>query len=59
MPSFPEPEWPPLLAGYENEPPLLNERAPDGRSFVTYKPEVRSQAYDFFPDPVDNGDSGG
>jgi hypothetical protein len=49
--------WP--LEGYENAPPLPDERAADGKSFVNPKNDKLSTAYDEFPDPLDKGRRGG
>lgn len=49
--------WP--LAGYEDLPPLPNEKSSDGKSFVNPKSDTLSKAYDEFPDPLDNGRRGG
>jgi DOPA 4,5-dioxygenase len=51
--SYPSP-----LAGYENAPPLPEERAEDGKSFRNPQTGVLSSAYDKFVDPLDNGRRG-
>lgn len=62
--SFPDPYNPPLasypspLAGYENLPPLGEERTADGKSFKN-PPADRSSAYDAFIDPLDKERRGG
>ncbi|OCK82784.1 hypothetical protein K432DRAFT_209671 [Lepidopterella palustris CBS 459.81] len=46
------------LEGYENLPPLPNEIAADGKSFVN-PPAEKSSQYDSFPHPITNGSRGG
>lgn len=47
------------LAGYENAPPLPEERNDDGKSFVNIQTGVLSPAYEKFISPLDNGRRGG
>lgn len=47
------------LKGYENLPPLPNERAPDGKSYVNPPAEKKSPQYTSFPSPITNGERGG
>ncbi|KAI0968299.1 DOPA-like domain-containing protein [Xylaria arbuscula] len=49
--------WP--LTGYEDAPPLSNERAEDGKSFVNPKNDNLSTAYEKFVEPLDLGRRGG
>lgn len=51
--------YPSPLAGYENAPPLPDERAEDGKSYRNPQTGVRSSAYERFVDPLDNGRRGG
>ncbi|KAH0497681.1 hypothetical protein TgHK011_004970 [Trichoderma gracile] len=51
--------YPSPLAGFENAPPLSDERNEDGKSFVNPKREYLSEAYSRFTDPLDNGRRGG
>ncbi|KAI1322584.1 DOPA-like domain-containing protein [Xylariaceae sp. FL0255] len=51
--------YPSPLAGFENLPPLPNDRAEDGKSFVNPKAEKRSEAYEKFVEPLNNGRRGG
>jgi hypothetical protein len=46
------------LAGYENLPPLPDEKAEDGKSYVNPPTGVLSPAYERFIDPLDNGRRG-
>lgn len=52
--SYPSP-----LTGYENAPPLPEEKAEDGKSYVNPPAEKRSEAYDKFIAPLDQGIRGG
>ncbi len=52
--SYPSP-----LTGYENAPPLPEERAEDGKSFKNPQTGVLSPAYEKFTEPLDNGRRGG
>ncbi|CAP66773.1 uncharacterized protein PODANS_4_7280 [Podospora anserina S mat+] len=47
------------LAGYENAPPLPDERTDDGKSYVNNQTGVKSVAYERFIEPLDNGRRGG
>ncbi|KAK1237062.1 hypothetical protein MKX07_000484 [Trichoderma sp. CBMAI-0711] len=51
--------YPSPLAGFENAPPLSDERNEDGKSFVNPMREHLSEAYSRFTDPLDNGRRGG
>ncbi|KAK3303373.1 DOPA-like domain-containing protein [Chaetomium strumarium] len=51
--------YPSPLAGYENAPPLPEERADDGKSFRNPQTGALSSAYEKFIDPLDNGRRGG
>ena len=51
--------YPSPLAGYENAPPLPEERAEDGKSFKNPQTGVLSPAYEKFTEPLDNGRRGG
>ncbi|KAI0863887.1 DOPA-like domain-containing protein [Xylaria cubensis] len=51
--------YPSPLAGYENAPPLPNDRAEDGKSFVNPKNDKLSTAYEKFAEPLDSGRRGG
>ncbi|KAL2197906.1 DOPA-like domain-containing protein [Corynascus similis CBS 632.67] len=51
--------YPSPLAGYEDAPPLPEERAEDGKSYRNIQTGVLSSAYDKFPEPLDNGRRGG
>jgi hypothetical protein len=50
--------YPSPLAGYENAPPLSDERAADGKSFVNPQTGILSKSYERFTDPLDNGRRG-
>ncbi|UKZ72500.1 hypothetical protein TrVFT333_000130 [Trichoderma virens FT-333] len=52
--TFPSP-----LAGFENAPPLSDERNEDGKSYVNPQREGLSEAYTKFTEPLDNGQRGG
>ncbi|KAK7959264.1 DOPA 4-5-dioxygenase [Apiospora aurea] len=54
IPTYPSP-----LAGYTNAPPLPDERNEDGKSYKNPPREGRSEAYDRFVEPLDNGRRGG
>ncbi|KAK3045764.1 hypothetical protein LTS18_013594, partial [Coniosporium uncinatum] len=47
------------LSGFENLPPLSDERNPDGKSFKNPPPTKRSAAYESFTSPITNGERGG
>lgn len=49
--------WP--LAGYENAPPLPDEKSDDGKSYRNNASESLSKAYDEFPDPLRKDRRGG
>ncbi|KAL1959648.1 hypothetical protein VTO42DRAFT_1683 [Malbranchea cinnamomea] len=49
--------WP--LEGYENLPPLPDEKNEDGKSYKNPQTGVLSPAYTSFPAPLDNGRRGG
>lgn len=49
--------WP--LAGYENAPPLPDERNGDGKSFKNPESGSLSKAYEEFPSPLKKDRSGG
>jgi hypothetical protein len=51
--------YPSPLAGYENAPPLPDEKAADGKSYVNPSTGVLSSSYETFIDPLDKGRSGG
>jgi hypothetical protein len=42
------------LAGYEDAPPLPEEKAADGKSYVNPQTGVLSKSYEKFPEPLDN-----
>ncbi|KAL9470851.1 hypothetical protein ACSS6W_008792 [Trichoderma asperelloides] len=46
------------LAGFENAPPLSEERNEDGKSLVNPQREGLSEAYNTFTEPLDNGRRG-
>ncbi|KAI1338477.1 DOPA-like domain-containing protein [Xylariaceae sp. FL0016] len=50
--------YPSPLAGFENAPPLPDEKTEDGKSYVNPSNERLSKAYEEFPDPLDNGRRG-
>jgi DOPA 4,5-dioxygenase len=50
--------YPSPLEGYENLPPLPDEKAEDGKSYVNPQTGVLSPAYERFIDPLDNGRRG-
>ncbi|KAK6836424.1 DOPA 4-5-dioxygenase [Apiospora arundinis] len=54
IPTYPSP-----LTGYANAAPLPNERDEDGKSYKNPPREGRSEAYDRFVEPLDNGRRGG
>ncbi|KAH8659885.1 DOPA-like domain-containing protein [Xylariales sp. PMI_506] len=58
MPTFIEPQWPSLLAGYENAPALPDQQEPNG-VYINPQSGQMSTAYQIFPEPLDNGDRGG
>lgn len=47
------------LAGYENAPPLSEEKNTDGKSLVNPPRDGLSGSYERFPVPLDNGRRGG
>lgn len=49
--------WP--LAGYEDAPPLPDEKNDDGKSYRNNASESLSKAYDEFPDPLKKDRRGG
>ncbi|EKG22412.1 Dopa 45-dioxygenase [Macrophomina phaseolina MS6] len=51
--------YPSPLEGWENLPPLPDERAADGKSYVNPPAEKKSSAYTAFPAPITNGIRGG
>ncbi|KAL7941857.1 DOPA-like domain-containing protein [Trichoderma barbatum] len=51
--------YPSPLAGFENAPPLSDERNEDGKSFVNPQREELSEAYAKFTEPLNNGRRGG
>jgi DOPA 4,5-dioxygenase len=51
--------YPSPLAGYENAPPLPDEKAEDGKSYVNPQTGVLSKSYEKFVEPLDNGRRGG
>ncbi|KAI0026140.1 DOPA-like domain-containing protein [Xylariomycetidae sp. FL0641] len=50
--------YPSPLAGFENAAPLPDEKADDGKSYVNPQNDALSQAYEKFPEPLDNGRRG-
>ena len=52
-------EYPSPLAGYEDAPPLSDEKAEDGKSYKNPQTGVLSPAYERFVDPLDLGRRGG
>ncbi|QSS64080.1 dopa 4,5-dioxygenase family domain-containing protein [Histoplasma capsulatum] len=51
--------YPSPLEGYENLPPLPEERNEDGKSFRNPQHGILSKAYEEFPDPLEKGHRGG
>lgn len=51
--------YPSPLEGYENAPPLPDEKNDDGKSYKNPVNENQSKAYLEFPDPLDKGRRGG
>jgi hypothetical protein len=51
--------YPSPLAGYENAPPLPDEKAADGKSFVNPQTGHLSKSYVKFTKPLDSGIRGG
>ncbi len=47
------------LVGYENAPPLSEEKTADGKSLGNPEREGLSGSYERFPPPLDNGRRGG
>ncbi|KZF20455.1 hypothetical protein L228DRAFT_213655 [Xylona heveae TC161] len=52
-------DYPSPLAGYENAPPLSEEKNDDGKSYVNPKSDKLSAAYESFPDPIAKDRRGG
>lgn len=50
--------YPSPLDGYENAPPLSDERNADGKSYVNPQTGVLSESYEKFVKPLDNGERG-
>ncbi|KAK4034594.1 isoprenoid synthase domain-containing protein [Parachaetomium inaequale] len=59
MADSPNYTYPSPLTGYENAPPLPEERAEDGKSYRNPQTGVLSSAYERFTEPLDNGRRGG
>ncbi|KAF5022206.1 hypothetical protein F66182_5745, partial [Fusarium sp. NRRL 66182] len=51
--------YPSPLTGYEDAPPLPDEKAEDGKSYVNLPADKLSEAYDKFTPPLDRGRRGG
>jgi len=51
--------YPSPLQGYENTPPLPDEKAEDGKSFKNPQTAVLSKSYERFTEPLDTGIRGG
>ncbi|KAI1102862.1 DOPA-like domain-containing protein [Jackrogersella minutella] len=51
--------YPSPLKGYENAPPLSEEKNEDGKSFKNPVTGTLSKAYSEFPDPLEKGRRGG
>ena len=51
--------YPSPLAGYEDAPPLPDEKALDGKSYVNNETGILSKSYEQFTDPLDKGERGG
>lgn len=47
------------LKGYENAPPLPDEKAEDGKSYVNPQTGILSKSYEQFTEPLDRGRRGG
>jgi hypothetical protein len=47
--------YPSPLAGYENLPPLPEEKAADGKSYVNPQTGILSTSYEKFVEPLDSG----
>jgi hypothetical protein len=47
--------YPSPLAGYENAPPLPEEKAENGKSYANHQTGVLSKSYERFTEPLDNG----
>ncbi|RDL42031.1 DOPA-like protein [Venustampulla echinocandica] len=47
--------YPSPLQGYENAPPLPDEKAEDGKSYANPPTGVLSKSYERFTEPLDNG----
>ncbi|KAI1387648.1 DOPA-like domain-containing protein [Hypoxylon trugodes] len=52
-------KYPSPLEGYENAPPLPEEKHEDGKSYRNPVTETLSKTYLEFPDPLDKGRRGG
>jgi len=52
-------DYPSPLAGYENSPPLTDEKAADGKSYVNPQTGILSKSYEKFTEPLDSGIRGG
>ena len=50
--------YPSPLAGYENLPPLPDEKAADGKSYFNPPTGKLSSSYERFVDPLDQGRRG-
>ncbi|KAI2609935.1 DOPA-like domain-containing protein [Hypoxylon fragiforme] len=50
--------YPSPLAGFENAPPLPDEKNEDGKSFKNPPRDILSEAYTTFPEPLENGRRG-
>jgi hypothetical protein len=48
-------DYPSPLVGYENVPPLPEEKAEDGKSYVNPQTGVLSKTYEKFTEPLDSG----
>jgi hypothetical protein len=48
-------DYPSPLVGYENVPPLPEEKAEDGKSYVNPQTGVLSESYEKFSEPLDSG----
>lgn len=47
--------YPSPLAGFENLPPLPEEKAADGKSYANPQTGILSKSYEEFVDPLDRG----
>lgn len=59
MSKLPEHTYPSPLAGFEDAPPLSEEKNADGKSLVNPEREGLSDAYQRFTQPLDTGIRGG